>query len=146
MPLRRDALEARLAKMDEAVGVMGQLAAMPPEELQPGSPTAYALERSVDIAIECLLDIGNQVIADGGWGRPASYAEVIRILGQRGVLPREFAQSIVGMAGLRNILVHGYLDVDLPRLLELARRGSDFDAFACHVLRYLDRDRPGSET
>lgn len=82
--------------------------------------------------------MGNQIIAHEGWGRPTSYADVLRTLGDRGILPSEFSQQIVGMAGLRNILVHGYLDVDLQVLIRLARRSNDFTRFAAYILDYLE--------
>jgi uncharacterized protein YutE (UPF0331/DUF86 family) len=34
-------------------------------------------ERNLHLAIECLLDIGNHIIADRGYHRPESYVECI---------------------------------------------------------------------
>jgi len=66
MPAERDAFESRLAKLREAMGLMGQLTALPEKEVRPGTYHRYALERAVEIAIECVLDMGNQIIAHDG--------------------------------------------------------------------------------
>ena len=52
--------------------------------------------------------------------------------------PREFASQFRSVAGFRNILVHGYLEVDLELLhLMLSERLGDFETFAAHVEAYL---------
>ena len=44
------------------------------------------------------------------------------------------------VAGFRNVLVHGYLDVDLDVLHRLLHeRLGDFEIFAARVESYLDR-------
>jgi uncharacterized protein YutE (UPF0331/DUF86 family) len=74
-------------------------------------------------------------------GRDApDYASAVDILGDLGVLPTEFARRFRGVAGFRNVLVHGYLGVDLARVHELLNSGlDDFVEFARHVERYLER-------
>lgn len=79
------------------------------------------------------------VIAAGGANGVEEYADILERLAERDVLPRDFAESIRGMAGFRNLLVHGYARVDLARVHEfLSTRLGDFEAFAGHVVRYLE--------
>ena len=37
---------------------------------------------------------------------------LLALLGRAGILPADLATSLAGAVGLRNVLVHGYLDVD----------------------------------
>lgn len=47
------------------------------------------------------------------------------------VVPESFARELRGLAGFRNILVHGYLEVELSRVHHLLnQRLDDFDRFA----------------
>jgi uncharacterized protein YutE (UPF0331/DUF86 family) len=63
------------------------------------------------------------------------------VLGELGDLPADFARRFRGVAGLRNVLVHGYLAVDAGRLHELLNAGlEDFARFAGHVERFLAPD------
>jgi len=54
------------------------------------------------------------------------------------VLPSSFAKRFRAVAGLRNVLVHGYLDVDLAVVHRLLNEDlGDFTEFAGHVDRFL---------
>ena len=54
------------------------------------------------------------------------------------MLPVGFARRFRGIAGFRNVLVHGYLAVDAARLHQLLNSGLDeFAEFARHVEAYL---------
>lgn len=56
------------------------------------------------------------------------------------MLPREFAARFRGIAGFRNVLVHGYLEVDLDLVQRaLAERLEEFERFAAFVEDYLER-------
>lgn len=56
--------------------------------------------------------MGSHVIAQLGIGRVESYGDIPRILREQGSLPPDLADHWVKMIGFRNILVHGYLDID----------------------------------
>ncbi len=60
-------------------------------------------------------------------GTPQSYQEAIEMLGERGLIPADFAYEFARIAGLKNLLAHGYEKVKkdliceeiLPRLREV---------------------------
>ncbi len=99
-----------------------------------------AIERYLQVAIECALDIGEMIISAERFEKPETYREVIEILGKEGVLPEEFAVRFAPAAGFRNILVHAYSEVDVKKLYEfLQEKLEDFDTFAVHIAKYLER-------
>ncbi len=56
------------------------------------------------------------------------------------VLPRDFGERFPGVAGFRNIIVHGYLELDLDRAATfLNERTGDFEEFARHIERWLEK-------
>ncbi len=75
-----------------------------------------ALERALHVAAEALFDVGHHVLAGRGKGVPTTYREVVPALVREGVLPPDLGTRLDGFAGLRNILVHDYADVDVERL------------------------------
>ncbi len=88
-------------------------------------------ERCLQLAIQAILDIGTHLVADQGLNRPAGYEEVVPELGRAGILPAELGDRLSGMAGLRNILVHDYLEVNHGRMFDDLTAGlGDFEAFA----------------
>jgi uncharacterized protein YutE (UPF0331/DUF86 family) len=73
-------------------------------------------ERYLHLTIECLLDIGNHIIADRGYRKPETYGEIFQILAEEGVIPEKLLQELEGMAAFRNVLVHDYLRLDLDKV------------------------------
>jgi uncharacterized protein YutE (UPF0331/DUF86 family) len=65
------------------------------------------------------------VVAASGLGTPSSNAEAFRLLERAGVLPAEVATSLAGAVGFRNVLVHGYAEVDDRQVIDnLGKLGS----------------------
>jgi len=82
-------------------------------------PLIYsAAERNLHLAIECLLDIGNHIIADKGYERPETYSDVFRILYKNNFISQQMFDNIDGMSAFRNILVHDYLRLDRKRIYQ----------------------------
>jgi uncharacterized protein YutE (UPF0331/DUF86 family) len=124
----------RLRKLREYVGLLRILRGHPREEFIKDPFVAGNVERYLQLAIQIVLDICNHIVADDRLGAVEEYRDAIRLLAQSGYLPAELAQRLVPMAGLRNILVHDYLDVDRGRIYDLLRDGlEDFEQFAAQI-------------
>ncbi|MHA1372230.1 MAG: type VII toxin-antitoxin system HepT family RNase toxin, partial [Promethearchaeota archaeon] len=72
-----------------------------------------AIERNLQLAIECCIDIGEIIISEEWFDKPEDYKNVILILGENGVIPQDFAKHFCLTASLRNLLAHLYEDIDL---------------------------------
>ena len=68
-----------------------------------------------------MLDIGNHIIAERGFEKPGSYADIFRILRENQILPKELYENLEGMAAFRNILVHDYMRLDRERVFEMIK-------------------------
>jgi uncharacterized protein YutE (UPF0331/DUF86 family) len=69
-------------------------------------------ERYLHLVVECVLDLANHYIADRGLPAPATNRDSFTTLEQAGELPAVVAENMRQWAGLRNILVHQYLNID----------------------------------
>lgn len=134
-------VKVRIAKIEESVGRLREISAAGGRNPLSDRRVLTESERLFHVAIQAVLDIGSHLIAGLGFREPEGYAEIIDILGEEGVIPRRFAASIRKMAGLRNILVHDYIDVDPVKLREALRRVGDFEKYCRYVLEYLDLGR-----
>jgi uncharacterized protein YutE (UPF0331/DUF86 family) len=74
--------------------------------------THHLAERYLQLAVEAALDIAHHIIAARGYAAPSSYREAFAILCKQGVLPAALASRLQAWAGLRDVLVHAYLEVD----------------------------------
>lgn len=136
----RQRVDQLLALLAGYVGILRDLSIEPLESLRADDRTRGAAERYLQLALETVLVVGNHLVAALGLRQPDDYADVVRVLGESGVLDAEFARAIEPMAGLRNRLVHVYWEVEADRVHELLQtRLDDFDRFAREVTQHLDR-------
>jgi uncharacterized protein YutE (UPF0331/DUF86 family) len=109
----------------------------PIEELTEGSDERWAVERGLQLCTQNVLDIATHIAAGVGHDVP-DYASAIDVLAEVEVLPWDFATGFRDVAGFRNILVHGYLDVDVQILHRvLNARLQEFIRFSGYVEAYL---------
>ena len=128
---------ARLRRLERSVKRLRRFAAMPLETYL-GDDDAQALtERHFQVAVQCVLDMANYIIAEQGLGSPEDAEELIGCLAACGALPAPLHERLRGLAGFRNILVHDYLDIDhhivhrlLGRLDDLVDAARALDDYA----------------
>lgn len=107
------------------------------EQLEGSASELWAVERGMQLCAQNALDVATHVAASQGTDVP-DYASAIDALYPLGILPRDFATRFRAVAGFRNVLVHGYLSVDVALVHQiLHERLSDFTEFAEHVERWL---------
>ena len=94
----------------------------------------------IQLSIQSLIDVGNHILAALGENQIEDYSDIIDKLGERNILPSEFAQSIRGMVGLRNILVHEYARLDIKIIYDILQNQlEDFYKFTQHIHQFLNR-------
>ena len=133
----REVFDRRLAKLEELLRDLRRLAGNVPREqyLLDRCLQAQA-ERWLHLAAECALDVANHLIADRGWRTPATYRESFGVLREEGVLSGDLAGSLEGWAGLRNVLVRLFLEIEHERLWEVLTEDLDqLEAFAKAVVQ-----------
>jgi uncharacterized protein YutE (UPF0331/DUF86 family) len=97
-----------------------------------------AIERWVQIAVEACIDIAYHVVAERGWTPPDAARGAFTTLAAHGMISAELAERLGRAAGLRNILVHEYVRVDIALLIAAVHSGlPDLRAFAAHAAAWL---------
>ena len=67
---------------------------------------------------ENALDVGNGLFSFLQLRRPERYRDILYILAEAGIIPKDFAETVALMIGLRNLLVHAYASISLKMLYE----------------------------
>ncbi len=97
-------------------------------------------EHYLRIAIEATLDLGRHATVTTGRGVLQEHREVGKILCEQGVVPADLGEKLQAMAGMRNVLVHLYWNVDHALLYQTVVGQVDtFERCIGHIFRYLDR-------
>ena len=71
----------------------------------------YAVERVLELLVQVAVDIAAHLVVEQG-ASPASYRETFVEAGRKGLIPERLAATLADAAGLRNILVHLYENID----------------------------------
>jgi uncharacterized protein YutE (UPF0331/DUF86 family) len=123
-----DLVAKKLAVIETSVGELRTLAR--PEELARDVKEQRFVEHTLQVAIQAALDVASHVVSDERLGEPRTNRELFTLLARQVILPVELADRLGRMAGFRNVLVHGYQDVDLAVLRDiLVNRLDDLLAF-----------------
>jgi uncharacterized protein YutE (UPF0331/DUF86 family)/predicted nucleotidyltransferase len=109
------------------------------ETYQADKHTRALSEHYLRLAIEALLDLGRHVIVKTGLGVPQEYKDVGKILREKGIVPPDLGKQLEAMAGLRNVLVHLYWDIDYTLLYKTIVEELDtFEQSVEHIFHYLE--------
>lgn len=126
-----------LLALDTALRALRAHTGRPIEDLRSDIEEAWIVERGLQLCAQNCLDVATHLAASAGHDVP-DYTSAIDLLLKMGVLSADFVRRFRGIAGFRNILVHGYLAVD-PQILHtlLNQRLDDFIEFAARVEDHL---------
>jgi len=127
----QDIIVKRLEKLNQYLQLLEQLGKKTEQQFVNDPFVHGNAERYLQLAIQTCLDIGNHILANRATKTPDEYRDIFILLGEHDLLPKTLAEKMAPMAGLRNILVHDYLDIDLKKLYLLLKNNlDDFRAFA----------------
>jgi len=101
----------KLALIESCLSDLDRLAR--PEAIDTDVRELRFVEHTLQIAIQAALDVASHIVSDRRLGEPRTNRELFDLLHRDGWLDADLAGTLRNMAGFRNVLVHGYDDVDL---------------------------------
>jgi uncharacterized protein YutE (UPF0331/DUF86 family) len=92
------------------------------------------VEHTLQLGIQAALDIASHIVAEERLSEPGTNRELFDRLANAGWIPRELADRVSNMAGFRNILVHGYTDIDLQIVADVVTNHlGDLDQYVASI-------------
>ena len=135
----RFVVTARITKIREYVALLRKIRGLADERRFVSDPLIYGnAERYLQLAIQAVLDISHHIVADRSLPLPADSKSLFDLLARQKVVSKGLSVKLAAMAGLRNILVHEYLEIDRRRIYRaLTTELRDFETFVRAVTRLL---------
>jgi len=97
-------------------------------------------ERLIQIIVECASDINSHVVLESGQRPPEDYASSFIRAAEVGLINHELASKLKGSGGMRNIIVHEYMDIDDRKVYEILPIAiSDYKEYIRQVDDFLDK-------
>lgn len=107
-----DRAEARIERLEELIERLERVRKKGEDAYLGDAELRAMTERWLEIAIQVCIDLGTQVVMEQSAPAPSNYADIFKILGQKGLLSEELAGRLGNAARQHNLLVHLYMEVD----------------------------------
>jgi uncharacterized protein YutE (UPF0331/DUF86 family) len=141
MVLKPESIKQRLKELDKIIQELDKYRQINQQSLRQDLSLRWIIERGLIAAASLILDIADHILAGYFGAYTETYEEALEGLHHKSVISTELYQQLKGLGGFRNILVHGYLDINVDLLFEhYQKAGSVFPRFAQEILAWLDDD------
>src|SRR5947207_7934867 len=110
MPLNNREQEL-LKLLRQYTASLRQMETVDPATVRPFDTQDAALQRWLQLAIQCCLDLGDSLLGRLGEEEPPRYRDIFTALVRRGVIEAPLAQRMEELTGFRNALAHAYADL-----------------------------------
>lgn len=117
-----DIIAARLERLKNYVKQLRTIQKGGKKKVCKNAITFAAMERYLQLAIECVLDVGNHIIAGLNLRKPSTYEHIMQILCEKKIIAKKTLASAKPFAAIRNLLVHDYSEVESEKLFDTGRR------------------------
>jgi uncharacterized protein YutE (UPF0331/DUF86 family) len=101
-----------------------------------------ACEKTIEVAIESLIDVSAMIVSVQQFGLPENEENIFDMLIEKKVISNKFGEKLKDMKGFRNILIHRYGHVDDEMVYHnLSSCINDFYDFRTAVDLYLRKQK-----
>jgi len=124
-----------LRLLNEYLAHLQSVQGLDPQTVQPFSIEDAAVQRWLQLAIQCCIDLGDSLLGRLGEPEPPRSRDIFPALVRLGIVDTSLAQTLEQLTDYRNTLAHAYADLSpaetwrrvrqgLPGMAELASRMS----------------------
>lgn len=125
-----EVVRRRLRQIDHRLTLLADIRAQGQDAFIASIALQAQAERHLQLALQSMIDIALHWLADGAAPPPEDYGSAFSLLARQGVLDDELARRLRLAAGLRNVLVHGYLEIDPQQIWAHLQQLDDLEVFA----------------
>lgn len=118
-----DLIAKKLAFIETCVSQLRRLAR--PDQIATDIREERFVEHTLQLAIQAALDVASHIVSDDRLGEPRSNYELFDLLHTAGWIDEPKRTTLRKMAGFRNLVVHGYMAVDLTILRHIVEHELD---------------------
>lgn len=109
-------LRAKLRQIRELLDDLDGLGHLDATRLRTDRPVTLAAERVLTLVVDLAFAINSHIAVSALERAPDSYADSFVLAAEAKVIGVELAEALLPSAGMRNVLVHNYLDIDYQRV------------------------------
>jgi uncharacterized protein YutE (UPF0331/DUF86 family) len=132
-------IEQNLSLIQGFLSELKKLSEISEEEFLRDKRNPAASESYLRRSLEAVFDIGRHILSKSYGFKEIEYKKIAMELGERGVLDKEYAMTLLKMAGYRNRMVHLYHEVTPHEIYNILQGHlSDIDHFIKEIVNFLE--------
>jgi uncharacterized protein YutE (UPF0331/DUF86 family) len=143
-PVNAEVVQRRLEEMHALLGYLRTREDVTAADLRADIEVRLAVERALAQLVDHATSVNAHVVSGAGALPSADYRSSFHDAAQHGLISEELAERLAPAAGLRNVLTHEYVRVDLERVADAVgdatRDFGDYVREAAAFLSALRRD------
>jgi len=120
-----DIVRKKLEIIDDEINFLKEIQKLSINEFQNDLRNLKSTCRSLQNAIQALIDLGNHIISSLNLGKPEIYEDIPSLLFENKVITKSFKEKFIYMIKFRNFLVHEYDRVDPLRIYKILKENID---------------------
>ena len=139
MVLKRNSITERLKRYDETLHELFLYQGTTLEEYEKSISRQWIIEHGVMRCATIIFDIADHILSGHYGAYSDSYEDSLAVLNRHDVISDDLYQSLKGLGGFRNILVHQYMIIEPAETLAHFHKAIQvFPQFAHEIQRWLD--------
>jgi len=140
MPIDKEIIENHLDQLKDYIADIENMD-FSEESLVKDRDIQHLLSHRMHIAVEVCIDIATHITSALELPGRNSAVDVILLLGKKGILTKEFSEKFQQAPKLRNLLIHGYDNIDYRMLYKDYKNDlADLKEFARQIKEYLEKN------
>jgi uncharacterized protein YutE (UPF0331/DUF86 family) len=137
----RDKIEGLIRHLQEYNAILKETTNQPEKDYLNDPKMIGSTRYYLQISIETCINIANHMIATQRLRAPKDYKDSFQVLYETKILYDEITRKMKEVAGLRNLLVHIYWDVDDRMIYEsIQSELNDFEDFITEIMVFIDKN------
>lgn len=122
----KEAIENKISYIEERLkAIADRYKGATLEKLRQDPVLREAVERSLYVIAQAAIDLAEAMVAYRNLRKPTTMREAFDILVEDKILPEDFGSSFAKIVGFRNVLAHGYEEVDVAILHDVLQNKTD---------------------
>lgn len=143
----RDVIRNRLTVIEGSLDVLATLGDVTADRLRTDPVVAAAVERLLSRVVDQAVEINSHIAAARLGRAPSEYRESFRLLQSAGVLPADLTDELMRSVAMRNVIVHGYIDLDVDLVAAAVPLARDqYRQYVTAIAAFLLSSEPPSAT
>ena len=133
----REILLDRLKNLEDNLATLKSLQQKPLQDIKDDKLMQWSLRYGIFESIQIIIDISCHIVNKYNLGTSNSYSECIENLYKYKYISKKLERSLIAAIGLRNILIHEYVKIDIDKLYSFLDLTNDFKEFINEIKEYI---------